>query len=127
MERLDKYERMEPRSGRYYGGGYYNSRYDKYDINFRLPLINPVQNNQIKNNLTYPNKVAPKMTLPNYLKAQYNFLPSNTLNYKPAVASQQVSNSSKAVRGKESGSTVANVRVLGFGVRKSWGKSGVAL
>lgn len=110
LEALNKYDRGDRRdSHNYRGNGYYNNRYDKYDINFRLPPINPLLNNQIKNNLTYPNKAPPKMTLPNYLKAQYNFLPANTLNYKPAATSQPI-------KAKEAGGSSAPSNVTVYSI-----------
>ncbi len=83
-DKYDKYDKYirDPRHQNY--NAYNSHRYDRLlDLNFKLPAISPLQNNQIKPNLTYPNKTSPKMSLPNYLKAQYNLQPPNLLNYKP--------------------------------------------
>ena len=94
-EKHDKYERSD-RKGKL--SSVYN-RYDKLNINFKLPPITPFQNNQIKSNMTYPNKVQNKMSLPNFLKSQYNhLLPTNLINYKPTSLANE---SNKIVRHKE--------------------------
>ncbi len=84
-DKYDKYDKYT-RDHRHISNNAYSShRYDRLlDLNFKLPALSSLQNNQIKPNLTYPNKASPKMSLPNYLKAQYNLQPPHLLNYKPS-------------------------------------------
>lgn len=89
VEKHDKYERSD-RKGKL--SSVYN-RYDKLNINFKLPPISPFQNNQIKNNMTYPNKAQNKMSLPNFLKSQYNhLLPTNSINETNKILKQKETN-----------------------------------
>ena len=72
----------------------------KFDINFKLPPISHsvIHNNFAKSNLTYP-KLANKMTLPNYLKNQYNMHNANvqSLNQRYCLVRLKENNSSNAL------------------------------
>ena len=72
----------------------------KFDINFKLPPISHsvIHNNFAKSNLTYP-KLANKMTLPNYLKNQYNMHNANvqSLNQRSCLVRLKENNSSNAL------------------------------
>ena len=61
-----------------------------------------------KNNLTYPNKTPPKMSLPNYLRTQYNLQPTNSLNYKP-TQSQPLNSQIKQNKQRDINSSIPNV------------------